>query len=173
MFVYTTQVFGMLDEFAFGIFLARLVLDHMDRDADPAAPRLPRLLTNGWLWLAGFLGVGWATWEVYWATGNFWVTWEMILFWRTGAALAFFFLVGAAVFLRFPHWVERFLMPPFHYLGEISYGLYLWHLPVILLLKQAGITDPVRFLVLSLVLVTLLASLSWHFLERPVIRRFR
>lgn len=173
MFVYTTQLFGMLDEFAFGIFLSRLVLDHIDHAGDASAPLQRRLLANGWLWFAGFLIVGWITWRVYWSTALYWSNWNMVVFWRTGAAMTFFFLIGSAVFLRVPDLIRRFVLPPFLYLGEISYGIYLWHLPVIVALQKSGITNPIHFLSLTLLFVILMASITWHFIERPLLRRYR
>ena len=56
------------------------------------------------------------------------------------------------------------------YLGEISYGIYLWHLPVILLLKKSGLQNPPVFLITTLMCVVMLSAISWHFIEKPVIR---
>lgn len=61
---------------------------------------------------------------------------------------------------------------PLAFLGLVSYGLYLWHLPLILVLRQAGLLpEPLapRLLVV-LALSTLLAWLSWRLLEEPAIR---
>lgn len=60
---------------------------------------------------------------------------------------------------------------PFAYLGKISYGLYLWHWPILLWLKRA---DP-GLGVLPTVLIGMsstltIATVSYHFIERPVIR---
>lgn len=60
---------------------------------------------------------------------------------------------------------------PFAYLGRISYGLYLWHWPVLLWLRIAhpGIgTAPT--LIIGMVLTLGLAAASYRFVERPVIR---
>ncbi|MDO7867837.1 acyltransferase family protein [Nocardioides jiangxiensis] len=69
-----------------------------------------------------------------------------------------------------------FAAPPVHWAGEISYSVYLWHLPVILLFGRLGWTAPqttVGFLanVASVVAVTyVLAALTWRYVERPVLR---
>ena len=63
------------------------------------------------------------------------------------------------------------------YLGQISYGVYLWHLPVLILL-QRKLNIPVfqghfwKFFILTAAVSTGLASLSWFGLERPLLRRF-
>ncbi|NYJ74817.1 acyltransferase family protein [Allobranchiibius huperziae] len=60
---------------------------------------------------------------------------------------------------------------PFAYLGRISYGLYLWHWPVLLWLQRAhpGIgTAPTLLFGMSLTLA--LAAASYRFIERPVLR---
>jgi peptidoglycan/LPS O-acetylase OafA/YrhL len=55
--------------------------------------------------------------------------------------------------------------------GVVSYGLYLWHLPLILVLRSAGVLpEPfVPRLLLVLAVSTLAAWLSWRLVERPAI----
>ena len=50
--------------------------------------------------------------------------------------LAFSLLLAAACLIRNRHIVAAAF--PIRYLGKISYGIYLWHLPVILLLEDHG-----------------------------------
>ena len=168
LFVYSTQLIGMLDEFACGIFLARLVLD--DGLADSPFPPFMR---SPWFWAPGAVVVFWAMWRVYWPNAEYWNDWRMVTFFRTAIGVSFLFVVGTAVFVRVPDVLRRFVLPPFLYLGEISYGIYLWHVGVISGLKRLGIADPIWFLAATLATVVALASLSWHLLERPLIRRFR
>jgi peptidoglycan/LPS O-acetylase OafA/YrhL len=55
--------------------------------------------------------------------------------------------------------------------GIVSYGLYLWHLPVLLAVREAGLL-PEPFVPRLLVVLTLsflAAWLSWRLVERPAI----
>lgn len=54
------------------------------------------------------------------------------------------------------------------YLGGISYGTYLWHWPVILVLQRIFTIGPTTTLVLAAVLSTALAALSAQLVELPI-----
>jgi peptidoglycan/LPS O-acetylase OafA/YrhL len=61
--------------------------------------------------------------------------------------------------------------PPLRWLGERSYGIYLWHLPVIVFLPEEVLKNsPWRPVLLCTVIVAL-ASLSWGLVEDPIRRR--
>lgn len=57
--------------------------------------------------------------------------------------------------------------PTMRYLGRISYGTYLWHWPVLVLLDVVVDMGPVSALVVSGVVGTALAALSVEIIERP------
>ena len=68
-------------------------------------------------------------------------------------------------------------LPPLRYLGRISYGLYVYHFPVIWFVEQ--VQSDTNFLpnmgkpgvmLISLALTFLLAALSFHFLEAPFLK---
>ena len=54
------------------------------------------------------------------------------------------------------------------YLGRVSYGTYLWHWPVIVLITQRYSPNPVALFGLTCLIGTALASLSYEVLEQPV-----
>ncbi len=68
--------------------------------------------------------------------------------------------------------VGRFVgMVPLRWLGERSYGIYLWHLPVIVFLPESVLQDSAWRPVLLLVIIVSLAALSWSLVEDPIRRR--
>ncbi|WP_197648394.1 acyltransferase family protein [Sulfobacillus thermosulfidooxidans] len=59
---------------------------------------------------------------------------------------------------------------PLRWLGVRSYGIYLWHYPVIVLttpLTSMGTPNILRG-ILQVIASILIAALSWHFLEQPI-----
>ena len=57
---------------------------------------------------------------------------------------------------------------PFVYLGRISYGVYLWHWPVIVIAAHGRSLTPVTLFALSCVVATVLAAVSFRLIERPI-----
>jgi hypothetical protein len=166
-FAYATQVPAMLDEFAIGICIARL---HVDGTMARWTARFgvrPLLLTA----CAFAIAVPFV-WDSYWASADYWASGAMVVFWRTGLALTF----GALVLLaaQLPDMTRLLPLRPLNYLGEISYGIYLWHLPVLLTLKNLLLAaTPATLLVMTLAVVIALSAVTWRFLEQPIIRRLR
>jgi len=86
------------------------------------------------------------------------------LFWRLPAIEA----AAAMVVMAPPAWLA---FNPLVWLGQISYGVYLWHIPVLKALW--GLPTWPRLLAMAVVSV-LLASASFVFIEQPIRRwRFR
>jgi len=56
-------------------------------------------------------------------------------------------------------------------MGTISYGFYLWHVPVLLVLRGHGLLplDPVLGTAVALVPALAVSTLSWFALERPIV----
>ena len=68
-------------------------------------------------------------------------------------------------------WFARVLgWRPIRYLGGISYGTYLWHWPVLVLVQRVVDVTPFAAFVLSASLGTTLAALSFELIEQPVRR---
>ncbi|WP_440713693.1 acyltransferase family protein [Gordonia sp. FQ] len=60
-------------------------------------------------------------------------------------------------------------LPPLRWIGERSYGIYLWHMPVVAFVPLAVRTDsPWVGAIVTLAVTVLLASLSWRFIENPI-----
>ena len=68
-------------------------------------------------------------------------------------------------------WVARFFqLPPLVWIGKISYGMYLWHFPVILLTTDPNATMGVPWWmrVVQVAATIGLAALSYYFVEDPI-----
>lgn len=89
--------------------------------------------------------------------------------WRgIGATVASVLLVGG-LSLRDHGILARVLSRPVPvFLGKISYGTYLWHWPVILVLEEVLVLGPEIVAVLAVGLSTGLAALSYELVEMPV-----
>lgn len=72
-----------------------------------------------------------------------------------------------------PTWAGRLLQwRPLVYVGLISYSLYLWHWPLIVLVQYATGLEPPTVIRAALLMAAslLLASASYHFVEQPLRR---
>ncbi|MDQ2839104.1 MAG: acyltransferase [Actinomycetota bacterium] len=175
----TSWLPGTIDWFALGMFLA--VLSAMPAECT-ALPRLRSVLSQ---W-AGSPGLCWTL-----ALGLFWfvtlplggpldlaepTAWQHISKNVIEGVLVFFMMLPLTLGRPGLIWqvlgnrVARFL-------GEISYGVYLWHLPMLILL-QREFKLPIfqghywEFFLLTAVSATMLGTLSWYLFERPLLRRF-
>ena len=61
-----------------------------------------------------------------------------------------------------------FSFKPFVYLGNISYATYLWHWPIIVVLRQLFDIGPIVLALCTVGLSTIFASASHHMLEMPI-----
>lgn len=139
------------------IFVAGVVVAHWFR----ARPR-PDLHWS-WLALAGWLAL--AAWmqsilDSYWSGG-----WPLAS-WNALAGL----LMAALVWLAAGRqgWLSGRVA---HWSGERSYGIYLWHLPILMLLK-ARLPDLglAASILAALTLTALAAEISYRLVERPAMR---
>lgn len=158
---------GVADHFALGIFLARGVRGE-------AGAWLAARLQAGWANTAGWAAL--ATGLLYAAarlldSPSYWDRTPMIVGLPLLLALGLAAAVAAAA--TFPD-TAALWHRPLRYVGEISYGIYLWHVLVILSVVQRnlGLQGP-KLLVFVLAGTLLLAACSWHFLEKPNMARVR
>lgn len=65
------------------------------------------------------------------------------------------------------------LLPNVGRVGDLSYGAYLFHFPIVQLAIGAGLfaTSPKLTIVAIYVVVTILAYISWHLLEKPFLAK--
>jgi peptidoglycan/LPS O-acetylase OafA/YrhL len=155
LFIRTTQLPGSLDLFGAGIFLAKWVLD--------GRRRMPMA---GLASVLAAAAAGYLTMQLYWPRAVYWDNVYMVVFWRVALSIFFFFVVAAAVEL--PQALSYRWLSPLDYLGEISYGIYLWHLfAVMLVIRVAGLAG-LGALLAVLALTLAAAALSWRYFEKPI-----
>lgn len=160
LFVKTTQLPGTLDLFGAGIFLAKWVLD--------GRPRVP---AAGLALTLAAVACGVIAMHIYWPRAGYWNDAYMVVFWRIALSVFLFFVVAAAVEL--PQVISYKWLAPLDYLGEISYGIYLWHLfAVTYAVQYLGLRGvPALLVVLALTLTA--AALSWRYFEKPIMELAR
>ncbi|MFZ4480755.1 MAG: acyltransferase family protein [Rhodoferax sp.] len=152
-FIYASQLPGVLDEFVCGICVAKLL------QADALQFTWPRF-TAWTLATSGLLSLAWITVPsevIYWKEAT------TIVLWRTLVCAGFAALLACVVMIPSS---GGWLMRPFRYLGEISYGIYLWHMPVLLTLLEKTTWQGAQLLAATVGCTTILASLSWYGFER-------
>ncbi len=67
--------------------------------------------------------------------------------------------------------IKFLTLAPLRAIGRVSYGLYLWHVPVFLIVFRYGShISRLPRLVLALALVAAVTYASWVFVERPILR---
>lgn len=152
-FIYASQLPGVLDEFVFGIAIAKLLQ--------------MGVLVFTWRRFVGWsigasvlLGGAWftvGTGELYWQSTT------TIVFWRTLVCAGFAALLACVVMIP---GTGGLCLRPFRYLGEISYGIYLWHLPVLQILLQKTPWQGSQLLVATTTITVVMAALSWHGFEK-------
>ena len=165
--IYTTQLPGTLDAFGMGIALALVVFNGTGFWAER--------LKAGWSNCAMWMGL--ATVLLVCGGkllmdrgGTYWSIPGMVILWRTLLAMGFGALLAASITCPLR---GVGMLRPIRYLGEISYGIYLWHMPVVLALVALPQLRGSRLLVFTLIGTISLASLSWHLMEKHWVKTDR
>ena len=86
--------------------------------------------------------------------------------WTIIALLAGFIILSVAEGVFFIQKV--FTWRPLTMIGKVSYGLYLWHMPIFVLFGRhvTSGSRPLRLLI-GIILASVVTSLSWFFIEKP------
>lgn len=166
--VLVTQLPSVLDQFAVGYFVARLLVDSFGQTAQPAANNERRKLAVRLivLVLAFLMTLYFAFWHaaLHPEQGNSYEDWTYVFI-----RILFGWVFGALV------WSVCVLETSsatlvLRWLGERSYGIYLWHSIVIVCVESTSKLSHVEFFGVTVVGVIVLSHLSWRFVERPVVR---
>lgn len=170
-----SQLPGSLDSFAIGIMCAYLFVNYQNS----AAPLRNLVLKNAVPMISGaaFMIIT----LIYWMDANY-------LAYRTNHLISYawtpLFSACIAVFVFFAAAEQRTVNVLFgnramFHLGIVSYGVYLWHLPVAkwfgsmsFALQDDTYLFP-HYLVIMIVGATSLAAISWMLIEKPCIQSVR
>jgi peptidoglycan/LPS O-acetylase OafA/YrhL len=89
----------------------------------------------------------------------------------TGAAVAFAAVIASLV-LGTGAGARWMGIRPLAWMGEITYGFYLWHIPLIVCARGLGILPSGIALGLAVLPVAIaFGAASWYWLEQPIMRR--
>ena len=163
LFRWGTQLPGVIDTFAAGIIAARWQLQQPAELPRRGARALALLAAA----LAGWI-VGIALMHAAAAAGGYWLH----PLGQVGSHLVISLAAGLTVAAALAAPPLRRPVPLLRIAGDLSYGIYLWHLPV-LLLVAGGSLQPWSNAVAVVVATIGIAWLGWHLVERPLIARAR
>lgn len=160
-FIHASELPGVIDAFAAGMIVA---LWQRRRRARGDASSVKLALILGALALLAWLGA--LEWFIARA-GDYWTNPLSAIGLRSLTAIAGGLTVAAA----FVAPTLRFGRTAMMLCGDLSYGLYLWHMPVLLWLQSRKPDDASwRFAVTTFAITVVLSALSWFAIERPILR---
>ncbi len=166
------QLPGRLDQFVVGMLGAYF----WTRAA--ARGRMGSLLRNDLLLLAGLGLFAALLWGIHHSIGSYWEGHPLLYVWHGLAGLASALMIYAAAC---GSRLARILfdLRPLRWLGLVSFGVYLWHFPVLHWLSALHLFDVIEgyrlpwMLPLVLAVACLIAALSYRWVELPFLRMGR
>ncbi|WP_279487298.1 acyltransferase family protein [Aeromonas veronii] len=164
-FIWSTQVFGMLDEFAIGVSIA-LIYTHVE---------MSKLFRHVWLpFVLLFAGLGMVIAYVLHAVSvNYWFDYSTMVFSRTFLALGFGMIILSFIGLeKYDLFIKACRWSGLCFVGTISFSIYLYHLPIIQ--ATVNVKDSVgsiNAISLSVIFMTMLVAWgSYIFVESRFMR---
>jgi peptidoglycan/LPS O-acetylase OafA/YrhL len=165
---------GRSDGFAMGSLLAALLAEARARPAAAWAYRLALALT-------GFLALSYLTWGMVLTGQKPFDTGNALAIYNISVINAFVLAVVGLVVCYAGHpFLGVLRTGPLCYVGKISYGLYLYHLPLMVFLttpiRAVGVENRWGMVAIEMLACFALSALSWSAIEQPILSikdRFR
>ena len=160
--------FSHMDAFAFGAYISRFAIPKAKEQFLPLLVALPIIGFGSQYVATGEIGTISSLGYPLLLPKAYQFIWGYTLL-NYFFAITIYSVVKHGLFNRFLEW------PPLRYLGKISYGLYVYHFPVMwfaIRVRDFGVVDPFAKPVIALIsfIATLLvASLSYKYLEKPLL----
>lgn len=162
MFIWTTQLPGMLDEFACGVLLAKLWTTKRQF--------FENNYIGTFLFMSGLLIVSVFVFHVKHIGPQFWTSASTVIFSRTFLAVGIASVIASFIvfernniFVKLCHWSG------FCYIGTISYSIYLYHLPIFLNIKNSLPSNNLGQFwpeLISLIVILGISALSYTLIEK-------
>ena len=168
LFVFMERLPGRFDQFVIGMLAGSAFIFARMRSWRPARPAL-------W-WFVGLAGMIVMSAAIIMVKDVYWAGHPLLFVWSGLFSICLVPLLLASAWDATP---ARVLLSnrPLRYLGDISFGVYLWHMPIlvpILALLPETLTPVARFWLLLIAVLpatVLVAHLSRRFVELPFLRR--
>lgn len=159
-FVYAVQVPGMIDQLGGGMLLAKL-LHHYPQHFTPSWKRGGALVVLSILALIASFFWMWPDRMHYYDAPR------LVIFFRSLLAVCFTLLVTGLVML--PSAKSKVLQRAERFSGNISYGIYLWHMIFLWLMVRYGVQDDLSFVFMLLLISIAISCVSYYLVEKPAI----
>jgi len=159
---WSNQVFGLLDGFMLGTAIALWPGSSKSSSSISVAA----YFMKPWIFMiASVLTLTLCLWVVDFYLADFWQHRSIVGGFRTLAAGAFAMMVFGAV-----RWQQQAVPRSLAFLGKISYGIYLWHLIILLWLQKSIGISGLPLIVATLLLTFFMSSMTHFILELPAQR---
>ncbi len=156
-----TRIYDGTDTRAFGLLIGAALAFLKPSTSMPEQVSRRRWLTSDAVGVAGLIVIAALIWRTT-QYSPFLYRGGMVLLSVATAAVVFAVILPASQLGRALGW------GPVRWIGVRSYGIYLWHYPIIVLTTPANGTDSLPRVAVQVTATFVIADLSWRYLEEPI-----
>jgi peptidoglycan/LPS O-acetylase OafA/YrhL len=159
-----TRVYEGTDTRAFGLLIGAMLAMAWPRPGQAGAHRAPSKWARLTFDTVGVLGLA-TIGVLIWRVGQY-----STFAYRGGLVVLSVATAGVVAATAYPaSLVGRALgWRPLRWIGVRSYGIYLWHFPVIIMTSRANVKPGLGLAALQVAACVLVAALSWQLIEEPI-----